>query len=68
MVYTDGSKLGKPVWYLIVNENQTFGKCIDEMCSVYTVEARAIFYSFLILNNNSYGRVVIATDSLIRWE
>jgi hypothetical protein len=29
--YTDGSKIGEAVGYLIVNENQTFGKHIDKM-------------------------------------
>jgi hypothetical protein len=37
---------------------------IDEMCLVYTALARAIFDACLILNNNSYRRVAIATDSL----
>jgi hypothetical protein len=36
----DGSKMGEAVGYSIVNENQTFGKRIDEMCPVYTAEAR----------------------------
>jgi hypothetical protein len=58
----DGSKMNEAVGYSIVNENQTFAKRIDETCSVYTAEARAIFDA--CLNNNSYRRVVIATDYL----
>jgi hypothetical protein len=64
VVYTDGSKMGGAVRYSIVNKNQTFWKRIDEMCSVYTARARAIFDSCLILKNNSHRRVAIATDSL----
>jgi hypothetical protein len=52
------------VGYSIVNENQTFGKRIDEMCSVYTAKIRAIFDACLILKNNSHRRVAIASDSL----
>jgi ribonuclease HI len=50
--------------YSIEKENQTFGKSIDEMCSVYTAEAKAIFDACLILKNFSHRRVAIATDSL----
>jgi hypothetical protein len=55
VVYTDGSKMSEVVGYSIVNENQTFGKRIDKMCSVYTAEARANFDACLILRT-------IATD------
>jgi hypothetical protein len=56
--------MDEAVGYSIVIENQTFGKHIDEMCSVYTAEARPIFDPLLILKNNSHRRVSIATDSL----
>jgi hypothetical protein len=56
--------MGEAVGYSIVNENQTFGKRIEKMCSVWTAETRAIFDVCLILNNNSYRRVAITTDSL----
>jgi hypothetical protein len=64
VVYTDGSKMGEAVGYSIVNENQTFGKRINETCSVYTADARVIFDACLNLKNNSHRRVDIATDSL----
>jgi ribonuclease HI len=50
--------------FSIVNENQTLGKSINEMCSVYTAEAKAIFDACLILKNFSHRRVAIATNSL----
>jgi hypothetical protein len=46
------------VGHSIVNENQTFGKRIDERCSIF--DACLI----LILKNNSYKKVAIVTDSL----
>jgi hypothetical protein len=44
-------------------KNKLLEKEIDEMFSVYTAEAK-IFDACLILKNNSYRRVAIATDSL----
>jgi hypothetical protein len=53
VVYTDGSKMDEAVGYSIVNENQTFGKRINETCSGYTADARVIFDASLNLKNNS---------------
>jgi hypothetical protein len=64
IIYTYGAKMGEKVGYSVVLGENATKRRIDEDCSIFTSEARAIFDVCVLAVDTTPDLVVIATDSL----
>jgi ribonuclease HI len=64
IIYTDGSKMGEKVGYSVVLGKNATKKIINQDCSNFTAEARAIFYACVLTIDTTPDLLAIATDSL----
>jgi ribonuclease HI len=64
IIYTDGSKMEEKVGYSVVFGENATKRRLDEDCSIFTAEARAILDACVLAINTTPDSVAIATDSL----
>jgi hypothetical protein len=64
VAYTDDSRLGDSTGYAVVYGNQVVRERLDDYCSVFTAESRAVLKVCQLLENSDFSSIAIASDSL----
>jgi hypothetical protein len=64
VAYTDGSRLGDSTGYAVVYGNQVVRERLDDYCSVFTAESRAVLKACQLLGNSDFSLIAIASVSL----
>jgi hypothetical protein len=57
ITYTDGSRLEDSTGYAIVYGNQVVRERLDDYCSVFTAEARAVLRACRLLGNSNFSSI-----------